>query len=86
MAELGTTQTVAGGRLRIGSTVAEVHDVLGSDVTSELSDDQTRTDLVYRTSAAATAADEICFMVVDGKVSGIDVGLRRYVELEELCG
>jgi hypothetical protein len=86
MASLGRTQTVAGGRLRIGSTVAQVQGALGRDVTSEPSDDQTRTDLVYRTADAATAADEVRFMVVDGKVSTIDVGLRSYVEQQELCG
>jgi hypothetical protein len=85
-AEVGGSQTVAGGRLHIGSTEAEVRTALGSDVASELSDDQTRTDLVYRTAATATAGDEMRFIITDGKVSDIAVGLRHYVELQELCG
>ena len=86
-AEIGpSSSATAQGGTHIGVTVDEVRRALGTDVVAKPSDDQTRTDLVYRTADPATVGNEIRYVVRDGKVSDILAGVRTYVDQQELCG
>jgi hypothetical protein len=87
MAEIGSPSVpIAGGRAHVDDREAAVRQALGREVEPQLSDDQTRTDLVLQTADPAMAGNELRFVIIDGKVFEVNVGLRTFVEQQELCG